>query len=193
MNGECGGAIRAFIAVAISSDVRRALGELQSTLRRRGLSLRWVPPENLHFTLKFLGDMDPALVEPMGEALRALAARTRPFKLSVGGVGAFPNLRAPRVLWVGLRQGAEPLMALAEEVSRLVHDFPTQADHKPFKPHLTIARVKERRPQRIVIPETLLGAGFGSCPCERLLLMKSDLSPSGARYTPLVEAALEGD
>ncbi len=182
--------IRSFVAVAISAEVRRALGELQATLRRRGLKLRWVPPENLHFTIKFLGNIDPGLVASMGETLREVALKTEPFEITVGGLGAFPNVRAPRVLWVGLRTGAEPLVELAREVSAMVQRFPTEADNKPFKPHLTIARIKDRKPGALVIPEALLQASFGSCTCDRVLLMQSVLSPAGARYTPLVEAPL---
>jgi len=184
------GSIRSFIAVAVSVEVRQALAELQTTLRRRGLSLRWVQRENLHFTLKFLGTIDPGRVEPMGEALCELASKNSPFEITLGGLGAFPNLRAPRVLWVGLRAGTESLVALAQEVSAMVETFPTEADNKTFKPHLTIARIKERRPRPLGIPEKLLRASFGSCVCDRVLLMQSVLAPGGARHTLLVEAPL---
>ncbi len=192
MNASLLSKIRAFIAVPVSDSVRQAIGDYQKTLRRQGIDLRWVPPENLHFTLKFLGDIDPAIVSPLGNRLGELAARTQAFPLEAAGAGAFPNPRQPRVFWIGLRRGSEPLVQLAEEVSLIVRDFPTQADNKPFKPHLTIGRSRDREARSLHLADDLLHCAFGECFCDRLLLIQSQLGPGGARYTPLIEAELTG-
>lgn len=149
--------------------------------------MRWVAPENLHYTLKFLGDIAPDIVRPLGDSLTELALQTNPFEMRVGRLGAFPNLQAPRVLWVGLTGGENELSALAREVSSRVKLFPTQADNKPFKPHLTIGRAREAH-QRIVLPESLLQASFGEMRCDRIILMQSTLTPKGSLYSPLAEA-----
>jgi 2'-5' RNA ligase len=193
MNPSQPSRIRAFIAVPVSDSVRQAIGDYQKTLRRQGIDLRWVPPENLHFTLKFLGDIDPAIVSPLGVRLSELAARTRAFPLEAAGAGAFPNPRQPRVFWIGLRRGSELLVQLAEEVSLIVRDFPTQADNKPFKPHLTIGRSREREARPLHLPDPLLHFAFGECPCDRLLLIQSQLGPGGAKYSTLAEAKLAGN
>ena len=182
--------IRAFIAVPVSAEVRRAVSDLQSTLRRRGVALRWVSPENVHFTLKFLGGIDPAIVPPLSEVLQTLAKGVEAFDVRLGGLGAFPNLGAPRVFWAGVVNGAERLKTLASEVSTVVKDFPTEADNKPFKPHLTLGRSKSRRSERLVIPPNLLQGTLGDFRCDRMVLMKSVLGPGGAQYTPLCEARL---
>lgn len=185
--------IRAFIAVPVSQSIRNTISDYQKSLRHKGIDLRWVSPGNLHFTLKFLGDIDPAIVTPLGERLRELALRTPPFPLEAAGAGAFPNLRQPRVFWIGLRQGSEPLIQLAKEVSNIVQAFPTQADNKPFKPHLTIGRSRDRAARPLHLPDHLLHCAFGECSCDRLLLIQSQLGPGGAAYSTLAEAKLTGN
>jgi len=185
-----GKTIRAFVAVPVSREVCEAVSRLQDTLRRRGISLRWVRPEGLHFTLKFLGNIDEGIVEPLGEKLREIASEHPIFELRIGGIGAFPNLNAPRVLWAGVESGAELLTALARQVSEVVREFPTEADSKKFKPHLTLARSKDRRSRRLVLPEKLTRATLEATLCDRVVLMKSELSPKGAKHTCIVTAEL---
>lgn len=185
--------IRTFIALPLSEEVRGEIEQLQDTLKRRGLSLRWVPPANLHFTLKFLGNISPEIVEPMGARLSEATADIAPFEIAVGGLGAFPNLRSPRVFWAGLQAGSEPLIELARSVSEVVQEFPTQADRKPFKAHLTLGRAKDhRRCPPLSIPDALLAAPLGNMRCEAIRLIQSCLGTGGARYSVLREARLRG-
>ena len=182
--------IRCFIALPIPQKVKESMEQLQRDLDRRGWGVRWVPPENLHITLKFLGNVDPKLICPLLEGLEEIARRTDPFETCLEGIGVFPNLKQPRVLWVGMTRGADALRALAEEVSRMVNRFSTEADNKPFRPHLTIARFKKRLKERLSIPSELLEGQYGNIPCDRVLFMKSELGARGARHETLSEAVL---
>jgi len=184
--------IRAFIALPVSNEIQNNIKNLQNNLRQRGISLRWVPPSNVHFTLKFLGNIDPSLVEPIGEGLREIADKTKPFDIDIGGLGAFPNLHSPRVFWVGLRAGTGSLLYLSVEISSLIKQFPTEADNKEFRPHLTLGRSKDRKPNRLYIPESLIQASLGTIICDRIILMQSTLAHNESRYTPLIESVLQG-
>jgi RNA 2',3'-cyclic 3'-phosphodiesterase len=184
--------IRAFIAVPLPERVRSQVKELQQDLGRRGTPLRWVSPENLHLTLKFLGDIEPAVAEQLGERLEEILHPVAPFRVSYRQIGAFPNMQAPRVFWVGIGQGRQQLEQLAESISTLVKEFPTQADNKKFRAHLTIGRSRRGRPQPIHLPRKILELSFGQCDVDRVQLVKSVLGPTGPVYTVLKDCRLAG-
>jgi 2'-5' RNA ligase len=183
--------IRSFIAVPIPEQMRQAIGGMQNTLKKRGMVLRWVKPENLHYTIKFLGNISPDIVDPLSEKLKELAAASPRFTMRLGGIGAFPNMRQAKVFWIGLQAGSGELIQLAGQVSRIAGEFPTEADNKRFKPHLTIGRVKGRPSGRWPIPESFFKDSLGECECERILLMKSTLAPGGSIYEVLSDNPLQ--
>ncbi|HPP54545.1 MAG TPA: RNA 2',3'-cyclic phosphodiesterase, partial [Thermoguttaceae bacterium] len=110
--------IRTFIAVESSPEVREAAGRLVQQWERLSRDVKWVEPENMHLTLKFLGDVDSEQIPSVTEAVRKAAAECRPFELEIRGTGAFPSLRRPNVFWLGVGQGAELLGILAQKVER---------------------------------------------------------------------------
>jgi 2'-5' RNA ligase len=158
-------------------------------LRRQaaGLSVSWVAPENLHVTLKFLGGIDEARVPPVIDALDAAVRRHARFAIEVGGLGAFPSASRARVLWAGIVGGDGALGALAATVDAALAVVGFPREERAFSPHITLGRVREPRPAP-ELAEALTAGGarrFGQVEVDQVTLMRSDLSPNGARYTPL--------
>lgn len=182
--------MRTFVAAPISQDVLAAARDLQQYLQRGAHRLRYVAPENLHFTLKFLGEISPEEAERVGSALGALGSEFRPFQVSVGSLGGFPNLRTPRVLWVGVETGAEEMERLARRADEICCESGLEGDTKPFRSHLTFARARERHPKSFSLPQRALDIRLGEMMVDRVVLFRSDLGPQGARYTPLSEIYL---
>ena len=182
--------VRTFVALLIPPDWAAHLGALAATLAAGTGGLSWVKPENLHVTLRFLGDLDETAVDRARTAVsQALALATAP-RARLGPLGAFPNLSRPRVLWVGLSEGADAVSALAATADEGLRDAGFGPSDRPFRAHITLARVREGARGL----ETLLKAANPEPPAaallDRVAVMKSDLHPSGSRYTALQEVRL---
>ena len=156
------------------------------------LSVSWVAPENLHVTVKFLGNVDEARVQSVIDALRTAVRGHAPFDLEVGGLGAFPSATRARVLWAGLIGGTTPLGALAASVEDALAQLGFPREDRPFSPHITLARVREprRSPELAEALGVTSGRRFGQVAVPDIALMRSDLSPRGARYSTLASIAL---
>ncbi|HEX9742745.1 MAG TPA: RNA 2',3'-cyclic phosphodiesterase [Nitrospiraceae bacterium] len=194
--------IRTFVAVELDASLRQALAQAQGQLRSRlqqtigpGVRMQWVKPESIHLTLKFLGDIPEERVGEIRAALTSAAARHVRFPVQAEGLGAFPDGRAPRVLWVGLLNLGGDLTRLAADVEAALVAIGFAPESKPFHPHLTLARIKEqsRDVGRALSQEGLLEQEMklGSLPVEAVSLMKSELRPSGAVYTELCRLSLK--
>lgn len=182
--------MRLFIALELPAPVKQALAEAQTELRRARASVSWSKPENLHLTLKFLGETDAARLPELAAAGAATAAKTAPFALELTQVGGFPNLRQPRVLWVGLAGARASLLRLHGELETQLaaQGFPRET--KPLHPHLTLGRVKpgaDVRPLVELAPHVQVPSVAFTV--SELVLMESQLHPSGSIYTPLHRAA----
>ena len=136
--------IRCFIAIEIPEPIQNELVRIQERLRCQIEKASWVKPGNIHLTLKFLGDINPENIESIGKAVEEVASRHYSFLLHIGGIGAFPNLARPRVIWAGVRVGVEHTSALAEAINLALskHGFPLET--KKFNPHLSIGRLREK-------------------------------------------------
>jgi len=195
--------IRAFVAVELTDELRSAIAlvqtqikaELARELRRTApdARLQWVRPEANHLTLKFLGDIAEGQVEEIAQALTTVVGSQPRFSLEVGGLGVFPDARAPRVLWVGL-SGAGPVISLARSVDEALAELNFASETRPFNPHLTLARIKEHGRE---VGKALATTGFlaqtsplGMLPVSTVVLMRSELKPTGAVYTRLREIPL---
>jgi 2'-5' RNA ligase len=190
------GLLRAFIAVEIPSTVQDAIHESTASLRKtlgEGL-IRWVPPHNVHLTLKFLGDVSPASLDLIKHMLSAEARQHPCFEMRVEGIGCFPNARRPRVLWVGL-QAPAVLESFQRGIDSASARLGYASEQKGFSPHLTIGRVKqdptaiEVQRIRAALEETKIG-NLGTIQVSSAYLYKSDLQPSGSVYTRLFSAAI---
>jgi len=176
--------VRCFLAIDLPERLRARLGELQAELKRAGVRARFTRPEGIHLTLKFLGATEPDQVPRLAQRLETLAARYAPMELEASGLGAFPNLRRPRVLWVGVRAPAE-LARLQDELEGVMAEEGFGKEERPFHPHLTLAREPDPRAaaqlERFAQGRERSLGRFGA---EALILFESALQPSGARYTP---------
>ena len=183
------GGVRTFVAVHLDPSTRAALATASAELRAHAgeLPIAWVAPENFHVTVKFLGGIDEGRVPAVIDALRAAAAGRRAFDVEIRALGAFPSPTRPRVLWAGVAEGGEPLGALAAAVEDALAPLGFEREARAFAAHVTLARVRE--PRRAPALAAALGAAasrrFGRVTIDHIALMRSDLSPRGARYTPL--------
>jgi RNA 2',3'-cyclic 3'-phosphodiesterase len=193
--------LRAFIAIQLSDEMKRQIGSVQAELKRevsgsgrrgKAVKIGWTQPEGIHLTLKFLGDIQETQVEALREILHRVAAPARPFTLEARGLGAFPTPRAPRVIWLGLH-GSNDDMAELQRLQVAVEDgvaslgFPKEA--LAFTPHLTLARIRDRVEAGALEPVLTAQQNrvVGKFAASSVKLIKSELRPSGAVYTTLVE------
>ncbi len=191
--------IRTFIAIEPPPDLEGAIRNLQVQLKQRLAfpAMRWVQPHGIHLTLKFLGDVPPSRLPTIQDALAALAARHSPFTLAARGLGVFPGPSRPSVLWLGLAGDLPRLHRLRDDVEAAIAPLGYPTESRPFRPHLTLARIKDAAPSDSERIRDLLrqppAADLGALPAAAIHLMRSDLSPQGARYTPLGVYPLAGE
>jgi len=194
--------MRLFLAVFPPREVQEAAYALGQKLRQPDDPVSWVKPENLHYTLRFMGELGEDGARRVGEAALEAASQNLKFEASLGKLGAFPGPRRARVIWIGMTDGAEALQRLARTVETQLRRRKFSHADKPFSAHLTIGRVRLRR-DRGPAPKASSGDWTerlekthfpASAPCrfkvDRLLLMESKLSPQGSTYTQRIEAEL---
>jgi len=178
------GDVRAFLALPLSDEQRREIDEKIETVRRMGEPVRWVPPENLHVTFRFFGDVDRGLLEEIVRRVEPVAARSAPFPCALGAAGAFPDLRAPRVLWVGLGEGGGEVTALARRVEDAIDGLGFRRERR-FHSHITVGRAKGRLSGRFRERFERLAFEPAAARSSSIDLMKSRLTPQGAIYESL--------
>ncbi len=192
-------AIRSFVAVELGDEVKGRLAEIQRQLKAAvpSGSVRWVQPDSIHLTLKFLGDVPEERIRAIVAALERECAPVTPLTFAVAGAGCFPNARRPNVVWVGVEDSTGQLLALQQAVERALNPLGYPPEGRPFKPHLTLGRANRtasgadlRRVGDLV--GGLHVAQLGQVRVAEIVLMRSDLSPAGARYTPLAHIPLGG-
>ncbi len=182
--------IRAFVAVLLGDALREAIAATIERLRPLGSAVAWVPPPNLHVTLQFLGSQSEERLADVEAVLADAAARSAPVDVTFHGVGAFPSLERPRILWIGLAQGALEVRALQARVADALATRGFPKEERAWHPHLTLGRVHDERrwrreagpPLRRALAQAATTT-FGTLRVAEVALMRSDLSPAGARYT----------
>lgn len=178
--------MRLFVAIDLLYDIRQSVTDIC-----RGLpGVRWLPSEQLHLTLRFIGEADDAVHVAIRRGLAEITCP--PFPLSLHGVGCFPSLRRPRVLWVGLR-GGEPLTRLQREVERAVVAAGLPPEERPFSPHITLARLREHR-EADMAPFLARNASFHTEPftVDAFHLYSSTLTAKGAIHRREASYTLRG-
>ena len=184
--------MRLFVAINLPDAVRNAIYADAARLRAASPGVKWVAPSLLHLTLKFLGQQDDSLVGEFERGLASVASRHPRLEVQTRELGAFPNFRRPRVVWVGMT-GTEALAALAGDVDRMFATFGIAAESRPFRAHLTLGRVKHE--MTAVEARTLEAAaraarrprGFS---VRTIDLMQSELGPGGSKYSVLAAVPL---
>lgn len=177
--------MRLFIAIEIPESIRNAFASLLKDFRAFAPQLKWVRPENLHVTLKFLGETDSSKLGPLQNVLIGIRS-AEPVNLEFRGLGFFPNEKRPRVFWAGMEASAN-LKTLAADIDQAVHRLGFPLEERPYAPHLTLARISLP-----IIPPKLFQAvaekssqSFGSLQAQEFHLIESKLKPAGAEYTTL--------
>lgn len=186
--------IRSFIAIDLPPRVQAVLDGFEKELRKADAAVAWIRPDRIHLTLKFLGNVDPERIPAIQEALASVSRTMQPFRLQAAGCGAFPSIKQMRVVWVGLRGDDGRLGELKRQVEAATVPLGFESEDRPFKPHLTLGRVKGR--QRLSVLQEILMANQSfeaeAFDVTEVVLYKSELRPDGARYTPLFRAPFTG-
>ena len=179
--------IRTFIAIDLPEATRQGLAAAQEQLKQCGAGVRWVKPSSIHLTLKFLGNIQAALVEEIALAVAQEIRDQPPITLRPAGLGAFPSRRKPRVIWIGLEGEVQRLNGIQARVENALEPLGFVREKRDFRPHLTIGRVKDRRRLQSLVDAmaTLDMEPFNSFDADEIILYKSDLRPTGAIYTKL--------
>lgn len=186
--------MRAFIGIGLPPECRRAIAEAISPLRAKRPPVSWTPEQNLHMTLKFLGEIPPERAPEIASLLAVTARYFRPFEFAVEEPGGFPTLHDPRILWVGIREPLELVGKLQENMENVLSGAGFPREGRPFHPHITVGRVRDRLPPGWgeEYAKALSGKPFGVVVAGSLHLYESRLSPGGANYRVLRDVPLAG-
>lgn len=179
--------IRAFLALDPPAEVLREIGRVQGRLQRliHG-DIRWVRPEAIHLTLKFFGDISENDVENISVVVEKATAGAAPFSLAVGGAGVFPDQRRPRVLWLGMNGDVPRLLIFQKDLESKLEMIGFSGEERPFRPHLTLARIKSARGLTGLEKALEKGGEYeGRFVASGLGLLRSELTPQGAVYSKL--------
>ena len=181
--------IRVFLAVELSFHVQEQLAHLQQQLRNILPPINWVRPESIHLTLKFLGYVEPSTVSQLLSVLEPVGKKQEVFSIDVHGLGVFPHVKHPRILWVGLAGNTQALQELVLEIEAALESLSFPPEEKSYHPHLTLARIKR---ENTTVGSALLESGIlendqhlGTLTINRFTLFQSDLDSSEATYTSL--------
>ena len=189
--------IRVFLAVELPSEIREKLFSLQQQLKKALTSMNWVRPESIHLTLKFLGYVEPSRISQIVSALEPIGKKQNGFSMDVQGLGVFPQVKHPRILWIGVTGKTQALQELVLEIEAALEPLGFPAEEKSYHAHLTLARIKR---ENAMVGSALLESGvlgsdqqLGTLPIDRFVLFQSDLDSSGATYTSLGTVRLSGN
>lgn len=184
--------LRCFLAIELPESILNRIGEVQRALKSSKADVRWVNPENIHLTLKFFGNIEEFQIESIVKSIEEPIRTTSPISIAVQGIGAFPGLKNPRVIWVGLNDERKELVPFQNRLERELEKVGFQPEDRPFHPHLTLGRMRSNQGKDELVRgmERYREEEFGNFQVERVVLFKSDLRPTGPIYTVLREIRL---
>ncbi len=178
--------IRTFVCIPVPLSVKEAVGSFIKELKSCGGDIKWVSPDNLHLTLKFLGDVEESIISEIASCTAEAAASFSPFTVEIGGAGAFPGMKRPRVLWIGITRSSDKLKNLAAAIDQSLAGIGFEKDKRPFSGHVTIGRVRSLK--RIEhVAELMIKSGFEPqlFNADAVHVMRSVLTPRGPIYSVL--------
>ncbi len=187
--------IRTFIAIKLTPEILSNISKLQEELKKTSAQVKWVKPENIHLTLKFLGHITPEELEKVKIVTRETMEPFAPFEISVSGLGAFPKIKYPRVIWVGIDKGKEELKRIAFNIEENLAKIGFDREKRKFSPHLTLGRMKSlngrERLTEILTKNRV--TNLGNMGVAKISIVKSELRPQGPVYTTLEEINLRSE
>lgn len=183
---------RTFISIEISDEVRSRLGDFQGRLESTGADLKLVEPQNIHLTLRFLGDVPEKQIEEVKNVTRDAGKITDPFDLEVNGVGVFPHLDYIRVIWAGVGEGRERTTIIRQRLDKNLAEINFPPENKEFTPHITFARVRSGKAKNKIanLVREMSDENFGICHVDAIELRKSKLTQKGPIYSTLERARI---
>ena len=186
--------LRVFIAAELPVAVNSVLESVQQELKSLRLKARWVKPENIHLTLKFLGNINPVDVDIINGALVEAAGNYAPFALTLGGIGFFPGIKRPRVVWAGLGGDIRMLLNLQRDLEDRLDTAGFPKEKRAYKAHLTLGRIRDAVQPKTVgqAVQKFSDLGGQKFTVDRITLFRSDLKPTGAVYSRLKQVGLSG-
>jgi len=184
--------MRVFIAVPIPESCLEILAQMQQHLQKPQAEVRWTAILSIHLTLKFLGEVNPVVIPDMAESLRTATNQVQTLNLQLSGLGSFPNQKNPRIIWCGIQGDIDLLTHLQETVEAVCKEYGFPPEDRPFRPHLTLGRIKDRKNLQplsdCIINESGLECSFNA---DHFNIYKSVLKPQGAVYNILETIALK--
>lgn len=186
--------LRTFVAVELDEEIRKGLSGLITRLKTTEADVKWVTPENIHVTLKFLGYIDDTQVALVSKLIRNATAFINSFAIDIKQLGAFPNTKRPRVIFVVAHEKGNNLATIYSRLNESLTELGIEREGREFTPHLTIGRVKSVKNLKALIDvmDTLKESSFGQQMVRGIVLMQSDLKPTGPIYKKLEEFKLGG-
>lgn len=187
--------MRCFISIAIPEDIKKGMSAIQDRLRKSGADVSWTKPDGMHLTLKFLGEIEEKRVAKIETALNIACAGINSFSLDLSGIGVFPDIRRPRVVWIGLNENGNSLTKMQRGIENQLEEIGFPIEKRRFTPHITLGRVRSNKnlSQLLSIMDEEKNSEIGSFSVSNIHLMKSDLRSEGAVYTELFLLGLKGD
>lgn len=179
--------IRAFIAIELPSEVKTFLGDMTSILKKLGGDVKWVRPEGIHLTLKFLGNIPTDLIEEIERAAQPVFSAHPVIGVGIKGLGAFPTLKRPRVIWAGCRDSKDRLPPLVAQIEDVLQPLGFAKEKRVYNPHLTLGRVRsnDRIADLVAAVKEKIDVTGPSFVADHAVLFESVLSPSGAQYSEI--------
>ena len=184
--------MRTFIAIELTDEIKNELARIQARLKYAGGDVKWVEKDNIHLTLKFLGEVQEERIDDVVSKLEAVAKVSKPFEMTIKDTGAFPNIDYPRVIWAGLDKGAGESKEIAQKIDEGLEQLGFQKETRAFSPHLTIGRVRSSK-NKLELKEKVLSAKIEKPLAQRVdsvILFKSELTSNGPIYTRLHASGL---
>ena len=187
--------MRTFIAIELPSEIKNSLSRLQDDLKATQADVKWVAPENIHLTLKFLGEADDKKLEKINKIIDDAAKEKNRFQMRISSLGAFPKIDFPRVIWVGVDMGDKEVKAIAEELEEKIAQIGIPEENRPFSSHITIGRTRTSLNRERLVQDLKNKAELGARKLEfyvtKITLFKSTLTPRGPIYEALKEINLK--
>ncbi len=183
---------RTFVALPLDATIHARLESLHRKLKSLPADVKWVRPDSIHLTLKFLGNVAEPRICPVSQAIERGIRGFKPWTATVRKIGMFPTMRNPRIVWVGLDDSTNQLLTMQQRIESELAMLGFEKEKRAFTPHLTLGRVRSPRGKKELVTFLIdeRESEFGNLPIQRVLLFKSDLTPSGAVYTALQEFLL---